>query len=124
MDANNFAQIVREVRNDAINDTISFFTKPPGRKPRKRHLDISNWLNSLNNDDQYRVRELIKESIDTSLFGLLCILDGVRVIESEENRGHFKLFYYKDNQEILLNNPEKEDLHDIYNYLIQNEQTE
>jgi hypothetical protein len=124
MKADKFAQIVKQIRDESINDIITFFTKPPGRRPRNRHLDISNWFNNLTDNDKLMARELVKESIHSSLFSLLCAIDGARRIENEEEMGQLKLYYLKDNKEILINDPDNQDLHDLYNYLIQNEQTD
>lgn len=120
MNSERFVEIVKEVRDAAIEDTFSFFEKPPGKKPRKSHIETSQWLNALDAEDKLMLRELVKEGIDYSLFGLLCAFDGVRKVES----GEFKLTYIEDDKESLLNDPDTEDLHDLYNYFIQNEHSD
>ncbi|MFC5528346.1 hypothetical protein [Cohnella yongneupensis] len=120
MNSEEFAELIKDIRDESIDNTYSFFTKPPGRKPRQRHIELSNWLNALDDKDKVMLREFIKEGIDSSLFSLFCIIDGARKVEE----GEFKLSYIEEGKEIILNEPGKEDLHDLYNYLIQSEQPE
>jgi hypothetical protein len=61
------------------------------------------------------VLEIVKESVETSVFGFLCVLDGVRAIEDDEIKGRLDLFYDKAGNQQLLNNPEEEYLHDLFN---------
>lgn len=117
MSPERFAEIIKELRDESIDNTYSFFIKPPGRRPRKRHVELSNWLNALNDKDKVMIREFIKEGIDSNLFALLCVFDGTRKVED----GDFKLSYIEEGKEITLNEIEKDDLHDLYNYLIQSE---
>ncbi|WEK56076.1 MAG: hypothetical protein P0Y55_08520 [Candidatus Cohnella colombiensis] len=112
MNSERFSEIIKELRDESIESTYTFFIKPPGRKPRKRHVELSNWLNALDDKDKVMLREFIKEGIDASLFGLLCIFDGVRKVKA----GEFKLSYIEEGREIKLNESEKVDLHDLYNH--------
>ena len=61
------------------------------------------------------VRRVVRESVDAGLFGLFCVLDGVRSIEEQDPKGEFKLYYVNGKKEVLLNDFDKEFLHDLYN---------
>ena len=118
MNSEEFVKMIKlYVRDAAVEDSISKLEKPPGRKPRQRHLNQSEWYNKLSEENKVMFKSIIEEAIDESLFGFLSVLDGVRVIEDGESRGTLKLSYQNKNEKILLNNPDKEYLHDIYNYL-------
>jgi hypothetical protein len=52
--------------------------------------------------------------VDRAIFGFLCVLDGVRAIEGARDKGRLVLFYDRESR-VLLNNPDDEYLHDIYN---------
>jgi hypothetical protein len=49
------------------------------------------------------------------VFGFLCVLDGVSAIEDGEVKGKLNLFYEKHGKQQLLNDPQEEYLHDIFN---------
>lgn len=79
---------------------------------------MSDFYNQIDKNQQQVVNEIISESVKSAIFGFLCVIDGVRSInESLENRGSLKLTYINDNagNEVVLNNPKDDYLHDIYN---------
>ncbi len=75
---------------------------------------MSIWYNQLNENDKKVVGQIIKESVEAAVFGFFCVLDGVRAIESE-NKGELKLFYENKDVQVLLNDPDEEFLHDLFN---------
>lgn len=56
---------------------------------------------------------IIARSVDSGIFGFLCVLDGVRVIEDDETKGDFQLNYIKGSKS-LLNAADSPMLHDLY----------
>lgn len=44
--------IVSCVRDTAVEDTLSVMEKPPGRKPRKKDLELSEWYNKQSISDK------------------------------------------------------------------------
>jgi len=50
------------------------------------------------------------------VFGTLCVLDGVRVIEDSQDKGDFEVYYVKEGQRTLLNTPNVS-LHELYQSL-------
>ena len=102
------------LKNGTINDIEDTIRNPPGRQPDKSLLALSKWYNSLQSEDKANLRRIINLSVDSAIFGFLCILDGVRTIEDNFEKGTFELYYKKGEKKILLYNENKEFLHDIY----------
>lgn len=116
MDGEEFVAKIKEyVRDTAIEDVVNRLIKPPGRKPRRRHIQLSNWFNQLSDDDRQMVKGIVTEAVDEAIFGVLSTLDGARPIEDSIDKGSFNLIYTKEGEQILLNPPDNEYLHDIYN---------
>lgn len=115
MNGQNFTEIIVEVvRKTAITGSIEYLKEPPGRKPPEEVVRLSEWYNSLSDKDKENLNRTVAMAVDDSLFGFLAVLDGVRTIE-DEDKGLLELHYVKNNEKILLNNPNEEFLHDMYN---------
>lgn len=115
MDKKEFVAAIRsEVMEDAIESVKSNLNMPPGRKPSEKLIRLSNWFNSLDESSKSIVLEIVRESVETSVFGFFCVLDGVRAIESND-KGVLKLYHEKENNTVLLNDEDQEYLHDILN---------
>ncbi|MBK5517995.1 hypothetical protein [Pseudomonas sp. TH10] len=113
MDAQKFVDVIKRVVSDAaIMDTVSVLTSPPGRKPSKPLLEMSEFYNKQNLGDKACIDMIIKKSVEEAVFGFFCVLDGVRAIEDSGDRGVLSLCY-EGGTTIKLNS--NGDLHDIYN---------
>jgi hypothetical protein len=122
MNNNEFIEKVKlYVRDAAIEDLICKLEKPHGRKPRKKSLIQSKWYNKLLNEDKIMLSKVIEEAVDEAIFGFLAVLDGVRIIEEDSVNSRLELKCIDIDKKILLNDPDKEYLHDIYNYLTNKE---
>ena len=121
MDNEKFIEILFELRKSVTNDLLSVYNVPPGRKPEKRLLSISNWYKSLSEVDQNNIKIVMYDSMDAILFHFLCILDHVSFIEDDEEKTKFELYASKNGQKQLLNSEDQEELHNIYNYLSKND---
>ena len=120
MDTDNFIEYLkRHIRDSSIQDTISILDKPPGRRPPQKIKELSNWYHSMSMDDKEKLKEVVTEAIHSSLFGFLCVLDGVRAIEDSEIKGRLELYYSRDTQKALINKEDDEYLHDKYKIIIQ-----
>ena len=86
---------------------------PPGKEPEKKIVELSNWFNKLGSEDKIMVMKIVKESVETSVFGFLCVIDGVRVIEDSKRKGRLILSYEKQGDVILLNDPDEDYLHNL-----------
>lgn len=115
MDQNEFIDAIKlVVEESSINDIIAILNKPPGRKPSGDLLELSQWYNKLNESDRRFVQRIISKSVFTSIFGFLCVLDGVRAFENGD-KGELKLYYEKNGSSLLLNNFDSDFLHELYN---------
>jgi hypothetical protein len=107
--------IISCVRDTAVEDTVSVMEEPPGRKPRKKDLVLSAWYNKQSIRDKEMIKKALYEAVDSSLFGLFAVIDGIRTIEDVGHKGDFKLYFEKDGEKKLINESIKEYLHDVYN---------
>ncbi|CAQ83037.1 MULTISPECIES: hypothetical protein [Photorhabdus] len=100
------------VRDAAIEDTISILESPPGRKPQRELTELSDFYNEKSKEEKETINKIIRIVADNTLFGILCVIDGVRAIENEENKGELILTYKKES---IINLNKNSNLHDIYN---------
>lgn len=105
--------IKQVVIEDSIKSVQSNLKNPPGRKPAHGLVELSEWFHSLDTENQSMILKLVRESVQTAVFGFLCVLDGVRTIEDTEVKGQLKLIYEKGQESILLNDLDKDYLHDL-----------
>lgn len=101
----------------ALCGTKAKLESPPGRKPREQDVKLSEWYGNLSESDRVQADAAMKEAAELAVFGFLCVLDGVSVIENGPDKGDLKLHYVKRGEQILLNDPNAEFLHDGYNSL-------
>ena len=104
--------LVQVVHEASVADTLTRLERgPSGRHPPKRLLELSAWYQALSAADQVRLRQVVELAVHASLFGTLCVLDGVRTLEEP---AEFELFAVQDAKRVQLNVPEAECLHDEY----------
>lgn len=82
-------------------------SNPPGRRPRPQLTELSAWVNQLGGTDRDRLEGVVRLAIDHAVFGVMAVLDGVRVIDNQHTE-----FYLRTGDGSLLN--EEHDLHDIF----------
>lgn len=115
MDSETFIEILKSVvEESAISDTLKILEKPPGREPKESLVRMSHWFNNLTENDKIMVKEVLSEGFKLNMFGFLCLLDGVRLLN--DFHGKLELYYVQGNEKVLLNDSNKEYLHDIYNH--------
>ncbi|MCC3155304.1 hypothetical protein Q3A66_19715 [Hymenobacter sp. BT770] len=115
MTTDTFIDVLKEVvRNTSINSIETLLHHVPGRSPDKSLVALSAWHNALADSDKQMVAQVIEQAVDEALFGFLCVLDGVRVVE--RNSGDFELRYSQKGETVVLSpNEETGYLHDLYN---------
>lgn len=115
MNSEQFISVVKKVvRESAIEDTIANLEDPPGRSVSESERNRSTWFNELSDDQRNMIENIINDAVDEALFGMFCVLDGTRAIESNCSKNKLVLMY-KGQEEKILNNPEEIYLHDLYN---------
>jgi hypothetical protein len=115
MDSKKFIRNIKQVvHDDVIKNLINDLENPSGRKPPKDLIALSKYISNLSETDRSILQKIISHATHNAIFGLLCVLDGVRVIENSAEKGALKLYWEKGDEKVLINNPKSEDLHDIY----------
>ena len=115
MTPNDFISLLKvAVEDSAQEDVIEDLKELPGRKPNHELLKNSAWYLSLDEEGKKRVGSIVAEAVSETLFGFLAVLDGVRSISAQGETNSLELHHVDDGKRILLNDPAKEYLHDIY----------
>jgi hypothetical protein len=105
----------------AIRDVRSILRKPPGRKPSPELVKLSQWYNSLGEDNQGCVDRVIADVADGAVFHFLAILDGVKPI-TDGNEETVEIAIRSDLREIRFLTPgDGNDLHDIFRRMVDGE---
>ena len=106
-------RLTTECRDAAVADCVALFEQPLGRRPSEALVQLSEWFRKLPAGDRDFVVRAMKNSADATLFGVLCVIDGVRVIESTASKTDFTLSATRDGVVSVIS-PGEEFLHDIY----------
>lgn len=91
----------------------SILKDPPGRKSKQKLKELSEYFNSKPEEERKNIIDIVELSINSTIFSMLCIFDQVNKLD--DNIDNIKLSISSNNQEILLNDFEKQDLHDLFN---------
>lgn len=109
-----FVEILRKVvQEQAVNDMVENLQEPPGRNPPKELLEFSSFYKQLPEEQKKILGRILQETAEMTFFGMLCVLDGVRAIESGQDKGSLELWYRKGEETMLLNDPDEDSLHDL-----------
>ena len=101
------------VRDAAVSDVINKLKEPPGRRILPQIKLLSEWYNSLEEDDITKINSIIELTAHEVLFGVLTVLDGARIIDEE--KGQLELIYETHDKRVILNNPSEIGLHELLN---------
>ncbi|KPZ67140.1 hypothetical protein AN944_04184 [Shewanella sp. P1-14-1] len=112
MDKSEFVGLIKQVVSEtAVDGIVDNLQKPPGRRPHAEMVKRSAWFNSLSETDKDMLRSIVTEAVDESVFGFLCVLDGVRAISEQGENNDLHLTH----RSTKLNDDKGEMLHDLYN---------
>lgn len=104
------------VVGSAAKGVLKSLATPPGRSPSAESLAISPWYNGHSDQAKNYVAQVANNAAHAAVFGLLCVIDGVRVIESGEQKSEFRLLCIEpDGTQRILNADDGEFLHDLLN---------
>lgn len=81
----------RYCRDVAVDDCIANLVMPPGRKPAAGLVALSHWYSALPEEQQSFVRQAMTDAAHATLFGVLCVIDGVRSIDQSNSKTDFEL---------------------------------
>ena len=105
--------LTTECRDAAVADCVATFESPPGRRPAQSLVELSRWFLDLQPTDRDLVIRAMHEAADATLFGVLCVLDGVRTIEAHTAKSEFTVTAMRDGAVSVIS-PNDGFLHDIY----------
>jgi hypothetical protein len=109
-----FAEAIQKVAVDNVKrGLIQMYLKPPGRAPKKRLTNLSEWFNGLSDSDKEKIGTIIHDAAELSAFNILSVIDGALAIESAFEKGSIELWYEKNGTRSRLNKPDGEYLHEL-----------
>lgn len=115
MNAEEFVLVIKQVvEKAAIDDLISSLNATNEYPVDKKLARMLEWYSSLNAEGRAMIMDLISESVQSTLFGFFCVLDGVRAIENGPEKGRLELVFSKGDTRTVLNDGELDFLHDLY----------
>lgn len=117
MDEKALVDAVKEhVFDRAVDDVLSQLATPAGKKPADRAVQLSRWYNDQTEEDKLRIRECVQEGAHAALFGIFCVLDGVRLIHEDLRQGRLRLVLQTETREVVLSDSQEfSGLHDLFN---------
>jgi hypothetical protein len=118
-----FVEAVKiQTSDSAVRGTLQCLDRPPGRKPRKHLVQLSEWYRQLGSKDQAMLADALKEAAEMAVFEFFCVVDGVSVIEDTSEKGDLELYFVKAGDRTWLNDPKQHELHNLFNALCQERQ--
>jgi hypothetical protein len=115
MDTRTFIRaLVVQTSLATVESVLSILREPPGPAPDQRYVGLSAWYERLTENDRMMVRESVREAAEQAVFNFLTILDGVSAIENSSQKGNLRLYFVKDEKSVLLNDPNEEELHNLF----------
>lgn len=105
MNSNDFVvAIERYVGDTTIENTMSNLASPPGKLPGPSGIARAHWYNGLSAEDKAHLSSAVAEAVRTTIFGMLAVLDGARIID--DGNGVFELTYVTEDMRTRLNPPD------------------
>jgi hypothetical protein len=113
-----FVNVLREVvLARAVDSTLEAIKDPPGRRPARELVEANAWFVGLSEQDRAHLRGVATLVAQQTVFGMLAVLDGARVVEDTQEKGEFHLYFCKGGEEWELNPSNGIPLHDLLNQL-------
>jgi hypothetical protein len=112
------------VKTEAFDSAVEVVTGtlrdgPPGRRPSPRSVAMSAWYAGLEDSDRAMVTEVIRDATHSAVFGVLCMLDGVRVADGAPHAGLELTASAPDGgTTVLASSRSASDLHDEFNAVV------
>jgi hypothetical protein len=114
MKPDDFVRALRSACADsAVTGCLDTFEKPLGRAPRAELVRISQWFHTLSLEERELLKSALQQVADATLFGVLCVVDGVRPIEDSPEKSEFTLTASRGGSSAQLS-PNETFLHDLF----------
>jgi hypothetical protein len=95
----------------SVHAIVANLLRPPGRKPDRQVVELSEWYLALDENDREMVRRILAEVAHAAVFEVFAVLDGAARIDRDETPCEFELWYSGQHGRTKLNG----DLHDELN---------
>lgn len=106
MNAQNFLRALEKyVRDPSLVTSIENLSVGRFSVKGSKQEARSSWYNSLTESEKEIFSDCMAYAIDTALFNFLCVLDGVNIIEDDNDRGGFDLVH-KGVEKNIINHEE------------------
>ncbi|MEA9566268.1 hypothetical protein [Xanthomonas sp. WHRI 8932A] len=102
----------KECADTAVDDCVNLLNASPGRRSSQSLVSLSAWYRGLDPADQENVAAALAIAADATLFGVLCVIDGVRTIEDQPIKSEFMLTATCNGSTSIIS-PGPQDLHDL-----------
>jgi len=113
VNADDFIEGVRvQVYRAVIDGTLRQLARPVGS--RADRVELSELFNGLAAEDKERVAGVVRSAVDGTVFNMMAVLDGVKVIDNEQTE-----LYLRTGSGALLN--EDHDLHELFQISVDHE---
>jgi hypothetical protein len=107
-------EFIRGVVEILVDDSLTAkMLKDPPQLESDPMLDFASWHRGLDEADQARVLDLVREAERVAIFRLLTVIDGVLPIVDGQT-GDFELHYVDGDRDDLLTDKSEPLLHDLF----------
>ncbi len=106
--------LARVTLDGSVSGELKALRRPPGRQPHIEDLARSEWFNTLDDDDQAMVANVMRSTAYAVLHSILCVLDGASTVVEGADKGILRLVHVTSDSVRELNEHAGEpDLHDL-----------
>ncbi|MGC4053824.1 MAG: hypothetical protein QM757_32210 [Paludibaculum sp.] len=119
MNKEEFVQLMFKIGAGTIDSVVEKLEKPTGRQPYESAVRRSKWYVDLNDENKAMIREVIRVSVQVTMMSVLCEFDGVGEVAGDPEDGILEIRYKESGREILITDPEQEELHGLYRSMIE-----
>jgi hypothetical protein len=94
----------------------------PDKDDSADFLRAADWVKSLAPPDRVHLLRAMKLAAEDAIFGMLCVLDGVRVVENSSDKSQFALLAIRNLEIDVITDVRGELLHDIFRGMVDSDE--
>lgn len=114
--------MIKGVEKTALQSIDQKYSNPQFKWPSSESRELGEWYQRLDDEERCRIEKLAAETASFALYAVLAMLDGLAFLENTPEKGELLLYYEKNGQKVLINDPHEADL-TAYYYQIKNNQS-
>ncbi len=119
MSPHDFVTYIHELGVGLQKSTLMGLQEPPGRIVSDVEKTRSEWFRHLPDIEKRHIEDIVRIAVQGTIFAILVELDGDGSFSRYDENGMLRLTFEKGEASHLLNDPEDENLHDVYRSLIE-----